>query len=42
MSNARNIASGSKFVDTAGDNITGSLGINNTTTLFRTYQGSTN
>ena len=28
MSNARNIASGAKFVDTAGDSMTGNLGIN--------------
>ena len=43
MSNARNIASGSKFVDTAGDNITGSLGINNATPSFPLHiKGSTN
>ena len=28
MSNARNIASGAKFVDTAGDTMTGNLGVN--------------
>jgi hypothetical protein len=43
MSNARNIASGAKFVDTAGDNITGSLGINNATPSFPLHiKGSTN
>ena len=38
-----NIASGSKFVDTVGDNITGSLGINNATPLSPLHiKGSTN
>ena len=32
MSNARNIASGAKFVDTAGDTMTGHLGIGGTAT----------
>ena len=43
MSNARNIASGAKFVDTAGDNMTGNLGINNASPSLPLHiKGTTN